>query len=144
MFSPDTGGRFRKVIHRIGYRDITGDSALAGDGSQPRRHPARNLTEGPTTAGLLAHRSSSLAQPSQPKRPVVRGGRDSLFTVAGAALELTVGAPPHQIPFSFPSGRKPLGADIGYQLMITFSGDGVNREIFEEPGDYNVVAKSVL
>ncbi len=73
----------------------------------------------PTSAGLLARRFSSLAQPSQPSRPVARGGRDSLLTVAGAALELASRGSPHQIPFSSPSGRTPSGTHVGYRAMLT-------------------------
>lgn len=56
-------------------------------------------------AGLLAHRSASLAQPSQPFRPVACRGCDSLFTVAGAALELAAGGRRTRFPFD-PLGRK--------------------------------------
>jgi len=63
----------------------------------------------PILAGLLAHRSSSLAQPSQPFWPVACGGRDSLFTVAGAALELALAKAPHQIPYFIPSGQTSSG-----------------------------------
>jgi len=77
-------------------------------------------------AGLLAHRSSSLSQPSQPVRPVVRGG-DSLFTVAGAALELATLRLPHQIPFSSFLASAIRETGLLRIVMLRPPGKGVNR-----------------
>ena len=91
--------------------------------------PARNQLA-TVMAGLLAHRSSSFAQPSQSLGPVAQQRHDSLFTVAGAALELATRESPHQIPFSSPLSGSPVEnhmSFVGFMLAPRAVGRQLHR-----------------